>query len=270
MTQQAMLNEQRVLLRFQERSPLGEEHQNCECTRSGSGSLQNCPITSKRWLVLHILAAGLCLFGCLFFLSSEKNAPSFRGWEGPEVTYTPARSASFYKQDEFSDEPDPRYHRSPPNPAIDAAWADLYFFGVLAQSQEAAKQSLINRTRELRQNREEANEATRPYYLTLHIFHQLHCLNNLRMLAWPEYYGSLDDMDGEERWEIQQHLAHCIDILRQALLCTSDISTNFWFLSDVNGPEPKVVTNGTSIRTCRDFESIKAWAMGNLTGVAMA
>jgi len=52
------------------------------------------------------------------------------------------------------------------------------------------------------------------------------------------------------------HTSHCVDIIRQALMCTVDISPIVWeWLPD------KQVSDGRldAIHTCRDFDQIKEW-----------
>ncbi|KAB5577475.1 hypothetical protein GE09DRAFT_1183362 [Coniochaeta sp. 2T2.1] len=68
------------------------------------------------------------------------------------------------------------------------------------------------------------------YVAQLDIFHQLHCLNLLRHIAWGEY-----DRDGKTpkrpysdlHWI---HVAHCTEVLRENLLCSAnlDVITFNW------------------------------------------
>lgn len=70
---------------------------------------------------------------------------------------------------------------------------------------------------------------TDKYLVQLEVFHNLHCLNDLRKLLYPERYhmlekatlknGTIDrNSFGFRHWD------HCIDSLRQALMCNADIS----------------------------------------------
>ena len=52
------------------------------------------------------------------------------------------------------------------------------------------------------------------------VFHQLHCLDNLRKSIHPEYYQEDDDPMHLN----YEHYMHCIDSLRQSLMCFSDIT----------------------------------------------
>jgi hypothetical protein len=56
------------------------------------------------------------------------------------------------------------------------------------------------------------------------------------------------------------HIDHCIDSIRQSLMCSSDISAISWSWSEDENRAKKDVT---TIHTCRDFEAIKEWAIQN-------
>ncbi|KAH8723663.1 hypothetical protein GQ44DRAFT_728511 [Phaeosphaeriaceae sp. PMI808] len=99
------------------------------------------------------------------------------------------------------------------------------------------------------------------YRVGLEVFHQLHCLNLLRMSTYPEYYPKLwwsDTNDKPER--VRGHLDHCIEILRMNLMCLSDVNV-FTF-------HPKEGKEGywpdyESHHVCRNFDKIKKWANDN-------
>ena len=110
-------------------------------------------------------------------------------------------------------------YQGPPSEAVDAAWEDLYGkdsyielkpgacpltlelaeFGV-SRIDKASADQLINRTSEIPDDR--------GYYMTaLDVFHQLHCLNNVRKAVWPEYYGTWGNSSASEIAETQDHLS---------------------------------------------------------------
>lgn len=67
---------------------------------------------------------------------------------------------------------------------------------------ESADQ-LVNRTSEIPDDP--------GYYITaLDVFHQMHCLNNLRKAVWPEYYGIWDGLTAAQKAEEQDHLSKFI------------------------------------------------------------
>ncbi len=94
------------------------------------------------------------------------------------------------------------------------------------------------------------------FIVELDVFHQLHCLNALRKLVYPEVFKVNLTADSMEI----THLEHCYDQLRQALECASDISTIYWEWSDVN---KKMLGNLRTTHMCKDFGKIQNWAKQN-------
>jgi hypothetical protein len=101
----------------------------------------------------------------------------------------------------------------------------------------------------------------------LDVFHQLHCLvclsfaeclhkthlrtqDTLRKELSPVHYS------GREPVPVS-HIRHCIGAIRQALMCSADISTIVWQWSD----EFQMVEQRDDIpHVCRDFNLIRDWA----------
>ncbi|CAI7656875.1 unnamed protein product [Penicillium discolor] len=78
------------------------------------------------------------------------------------------------------------------------------------------------------------------------VFHQLHCLNFLRFAYYP---SSVKDMDEEE---VAFHRDHCLDYIRQVLMCHADPTFE---------PMSEVGINGMgATHQCRDFDKIFSWA----------
>ncbi|KAH9906741.1 hypothetical protein F4778DRAFT_800721 [Xylariomycetidae sp. FL2044] len=120
-----------------------------------------------------------------------------------QVRYSPAESAATYHAVAAGDtEPDPTYS-GPPTPAVDQVWEELYLIGVNALTQEDMRPFLT----EEHNTRQAAEDGRSASFLQLGVFHSLHCLNNVRMLVWPEYYGSLEGLGPERREELQGHLS---------------------------------------------------------------
>lgn len=53
------------------------------------------------------------------------------------------------------------------------------------------------------------------------------------------------------------HVDHCVDAIRQSLMCSADISTVVWQWSD--GLQKNVFQGGVA-HMCRDFDMIQDWA----------
>ena len=96
------------------------------------------------------------------------------------------------------------------------------------------------------------------YIVELDVFHQLHCLNSLRKLAYPDVY-TIDLTSGsEEAAENIYHMEHCYEQLRQSLQCSSDISTIYW---EWSVKKQKMFGNVRTTHTCKNFEKIRDWAV---------
>jgi len=78
----------------------------------------------------------------------------------------------------------------------------------------------------------------------------------VRKATRPDYYkGKDDDPDLGHR-----HIAHCIDVIRQALMCAVDISVYTWEWHKDIQRNVNMIKNP---HVCRNFESIKEWAAVN-------
>ncbi|KAI0518510.1 hypothetical protein F5B22DRAFT_644815 [Xylaria bambusicola] len=80
------------------------------------------------------------------------------------------------------------------------------------------------------------------------VFHQLHCLNAIRRAYWAA-------IDGIPISHVSRpaHVRHCIDYLRQSLMCHADTNLEP-VIKDLGG-----VTGFGSEHKCRDFEKVKEW-----------
>ncbi|KAL8243965.1 hypothetical protein R6Q59_010223 [Mikania micrantha] len=165
-----------------------------------------------------------------------------------QPTYSPAQSAVRLVNEVsisgFGHERSP--YSGKPNDANNAAWEYLYDFGLSRIPIESAAK-LVNRTVPI--------PGDPGYYIvSLDVFHELHCLNKIRQLIWR---GEPDPDDPAMQME---HIDHCIDMLRQNIMCSSDI-TPFPFIWNKELQRSRPV--GKIQRTCRDFEAVRRWAMEN-------
>ncbi|KAL7795106.1 hypothetical protein V8C37DRAFT_375616 [Trichoderma ceciliae] len=95
------------------------------------------------------------------------------------------------------------------------------------------------------------------YMVELDVFHQLHCLNLMRKLVYPDVF-KIDLTTGSEEAEDNiYHLEHCYDQLRQSIQCASDVGTIYWEWSE---QKQKMFGNLRTTHTCKDFEKIREWA----------
>ncbi|KAH8827706.1 hypothetical protein DL96DRAFT_1600027 [Flagelloscypha sp. PMI_526] len=127
---------------------------------------------------------------------------------------------------------------------VDKAWKDLYKGTFMRlPKDEAAK--LPNRTWPI------ADEPG--YYIAqFDVFHQLHCLNYLRQSLDREHYLKTHDAEGLA----DHHLRHCVDSIRESLMCSSDIASIVWqWDEEVHG-----VRGRTAVaHSCRNFDKLLEW-----------
>jgi len=90
-------------------------------------------------------------------------------------------------------------------------------------------------------------------------------LQNLlrQSLSWNyDYYHSLGKGAFKNDDNILRlHVTHCLDIIRQQLMCTVDVGVlgQVWLYPD----EPEAYVDFNTRHTCRNFEAIRQWAEAN-------
>lgn len=110
---------------------------------------------------------------------------------------------------------------------------------------------------------------TDEYLVQLDVWHELHCLNDLRMVLYPEVYGGLDEVTWpngtiNRDTDAFRHWDHCVDSIRQTLMCHADVSPiPFHINVPANtGIFPRLATT----HTCRDFSKIQQWGRDHSAG----
>ncbi|KAF9257637.1 hypothetical protein L218DRAFT_879031, partial [Marasmius fiardii PR-910] len=140
-------------------------------------------------------------------------------------------------------------YMGPPSAEIDKAWDDLYSFGVSKIRKSEADQLPVKTVR--------IPSDPEHYILQLDVFHQLHCLNMLRKIIHPEYYGHHLATGDDTQETADEHLSHCIEHLRQGIICHSDVSTIVWRWI----PERNRTMGILDLpHQCRRFDRIQEWA----------
>ncbi|KAF6832220.1 hypothetical protein CPLU01_06319 [Colletotrichum plurivorum] len=100
------------------------------------------------------------------------------------------------------------------------------------------------------------------YRAGLEVFHQLHCLNLLRMATYPDYY-SREEVGGDvatDAEDLRGHVDHCLEALRMNLMCQADIGV-FTFKMYPDLPVEGHWPDFSTLHTCRNFDDIRNWAM---------
>lgn len=95
------------------------------------------------------------------------------------------------------------------------------------------------------------------YFISITVFHQLHCLNALRKALYPRRYNSsIVGADGNVDYGQWHHVDHCVELVRQALVCRPDTTarTFRWH------PAGSQVLHHWTTHTCRAFDPLMEWA----------
>jgi len=97
------------------------------------------------------------------------------------------------------------------------------------------------------------------YMAEIDVFHQLHCLNSLRktsIINYDYYWGKEWGLEPPVMFE--SHIDHCLDILRQNIMCHADVefATYNWRKTQHN-PFPDL----GEVKVCRDFEALMKWQL---------
>ncbi|KAJ0109998.1 uncharacterized protein J7T55_014800 [Diaporthe amygdali] len=142
----------------------------------------------------------------------------------------------------------------------DQLWSNLYNFGISKISKEEAAKL---HTPTL------AIPGTEDYLIELDVWHELHCLNDIRKVFYPEVYGGLEEVTWpngtiNRDTDAFRHWDHCIDSLRQTIMCHADVAPIPFHVNvpDKKGIFPRLATT----HTCRNFDRIQQWAKDNWAG----
>ncbi|KAF1977359.1 hypothetical protein BU23DRAFT_659618, partial [Bimuria novae-zelandiae CBS 107.79] len=152
--------------------------------------------------------------------------------------------------------------RQDAGPEVDAAWASLGvdYSAARVPTGKAAKSGLAPDQVKIKE------QYGGGYPAHVEGLHHLHCLNLLRKsLAWNfDYYQAQGLGPFSNAPDIAKyHVTHCLDILRQQLMCTVDVGVlgQVWYRPTGKAPEPFVDFNTEHV--CRNFEDVRAWAERN-------
>jgi hypothetical protein len=140
-------------------------------------------------------------------------------------------------------------YQGPPDDVNTAAWNRLTNTGIVALTNEEQQ-----RLHDVSAIFETSSQGEATYLGAIEVFHQLHCLDMLRL----EVYGTLTQWLHEHHSmkDKMEHLDHCIDFLRQSLMCRPSIEI---LPFGIDQSSFRARFNGT--HTCADFEAVRDWAV---------
>ncbi|KAM7192633.1 protein of unknown function (DUF3328) domain containing protein [Rhypophila sp. PSN 637] len=103
------------------------------------------------------------------------------------------------------------------------------------------------------------------------VFHQIHCLNELRKEIHFDYYYGMDArLNGTSKpREHIDHKNHCIHMLLQNLMCHADVDiiTHRWVHYDLKNqptrPFAEPLADFNLTKKCRNFDALLGWIQEN-------
>jgi len=192
----------------------------------------------------------------LYFLNVSLVAAlvwSLNWHKDPSLTiFSPANEYIEYETKTFLDNVfELSEYQGEPTDEMDDLWDKLYGGTGFSLIDEKSQAKLPNKSVEV--------PGTGKYLVTLEMFHKLHCLNVLRMTNYPDRYPeyNLFNENGKRLMMRQGHVDHCIDRLRQGVMCSGDTGTLYWtWIEDLQ----QYRINMSSTHSCRNYDKIRDWA----------
>jgi len=147
--------------------------------------------------------------------------------------------------------------RQPAGPEVDAAWESL---GVDYRS-AVLPSSLAERSGLLPSHVQVSEKYGGGFPVNVEGLHHLHCLNLLRKSSYYnyDYYHALGKGPFKNEDDVlRSHVSHCLDIIRQQLMCQVDTGVlgQIWW----NKSKPQAFPDFNTVHQCKNFESVRKWA----------
>ncbi|KAI1754225.1 hypothetical protein F4782DRAFT_493674 [Xylaria castorea] len=157
-------------------------------------------------------------------------------------------------------------YRQAPDDAVDAAWAALGEPPMITLS-GAEVRDLGKDPTEVARPPEDWGLGPDVYLGTIDVYHQLHCLDLLRMNLRDNFNHYHPN---PQTPFARAHLSHCIGALMKTLMCqpSLDILTAAWV--DLRGFGPMHLPDFDINRKCMDFEQVHRWKEGRRVDITEA
>ncbi|KAK5997737.1 hypothetical protein PT974_00094 [Cladobotryum mycophilum] len=197
-----------------------------------------------------VAAAAVCHLSLLLILGAVLAWAADRSHNGRpfgvNLVQSPAREAVVYERLLVNNDLDAENpFKGEPQQHNNDAWNDLvkYQYSAVLPSQLGPGQESI-----------QVNDGTDRVLITLDVFHNLNCLNDIRRYIFRSYFNESSSSSNEASFG---HLNNCVDMIRQSLMCHGDIAvgTYTW--------KPDHLTPWPDFRIfheCRNWDEIFAWA----------
>ncbi|KAL7941842.1 hypothetical protein V8C42DRAFT_360542 [Trichoderma barbatum] len=191
----------------------------------------------KFWIlfIMGNIISSLTYLGVATFIGWKIYQDKFGGF-----IYSPARHVISYEKRVIDQSIRTPFHNGP-SLATDAAWRDLLKYNNIALT--AYDLERLNRSSVALLGRE-------GFLGGLDVSHELHCLNFVRENIYSDYYA----MPPKKFHD--QHIFHCIDHLREIIMCHGNVAVHtFEWKDEYTFPSMKSQTQ----HVCRKWEPIVQW-----------
>ncbi|KAI9742169.1 MAG: hypothetical protein M1818_004069 [Claussenomyces sp. TS43310] len=174
----------------------------------------------------------------------------------------PALPVISYVQKQFDGEieQDNKY-RGKPTPEIDAEWLRIGLDTPGLRLTEEDPKKLNKSDAPDRPLHRIPDEFGGGYLAMLEVFHLLHCLDSLRQAIYKDYYTEDIKKASKSGWRV--HTDHCIDILRETIMCTADVTPVTFYDAKLMPARKLPMPDCSTLHTCRNFDDILRWNAGN-------
>ncbi|KAF7187155.1 Cyclochlorotine biosynthesis protein R, partial [Pseudocercospora fuligena] len=166
------------------------------------------------------------------------------------LVYDPTRKRVVRKSDSDTD------YFGPPSKELDDRWDDLLRneFPIMTEDEAAPFIPELVRV-----------PKTNQFHFEPDVFHALHCVNMVRKEVSKSLYNvssleaqsSNSGIDLPEGWHLA-HVEHCLDRLRQSVMCHGDLTPSPMYYWDGFG----IALGRTGPHTCRKWQPIRSWMDG--------
>jgi hypothetical protein len=128
-----------------------------------------------------------------------------------------------------------------PSERIDSAWTQLFSTMALRVS-----------TSELSKHNQQSVALPNGGHLAwLGVYHELHCVKVLRQANYREHYHP--NLTSEALRDLQVHADHCVDLLRESIMCRGDTESLTTFVWNEKWPKP-LLSPQRPMHTCMDWD----------------
>ncbi|KAJ5772117.1 hypothetical protein N7520_002646 [Penicillium odoratum] len=147
----------------------------------------------------------------------------------------------------------PSIYRGNPSPELDLAWKRLTKISPINVSESDVWKVGKNATEAARLPKEFGGG----WMGGIEVFYQLHCLSMLRQgsYLYIDYYRE-ENPDYWNATHTPMHLDHCIEMIRQSLMCTADLGLMTYNFVEFRA---EAWPDFNTLHKCRDFDKVHDW-----------